>query len=92
VPGAVQAIAAALQRDPVAQLVATRERRVQVARRHRRRAVMAAGRRLARAHRVDDQGAVVAAIVELLDLGVHADQLRLAAQLAIELDALPENP
>lgn len=90
IAGAVQAIAEASKRDPVAQRISAESRALTRYRRHRPRwlrLVREATARLAEADRADDEDGMVAAILDLSALGIDLDEIERARLLAERLAA-----
>ena len=85
IASAVDAIATAAQRDPVAQRIAVQSRADARQRRHRPRwlrLVREATARLAESDREDDEDGMVAAILDLSALGIDLEEVRRAQAIA----------
>ena len=88
IASAVEAIAHAAKRDPVAQRIATESRARQRAKRHRprwARLVRLTTQRLAEADRSNDVDGMVSAILDLSALGIDIDEIERARALAHKL-------
>ena len=88
IASAVQAIAEASKRDPVAQRISAESRALTRYRRHRPRwlrLVREATARLSEADREGDEDGMVAAILDLSALGIDLDQIERARLLAERL-------